>query len=506
MEVSRYELILPLLSKQGKQIEGKKLLVNQLYGALDVVDENTAKALSQGTISEIDDKEQERLLRRGHLTEDPNREIEDMRILSRTARKIGRSTAGIVLLPTYDCNFRCSYCFEKHRLEKGDQWLQKTMSRELVDAIFRAVDGMKKRGMVIKGCTLFGGEPLLSKNIDLIRYISQKAKDHSMDISAITNGYELDSYIDLIKEFSFSSLQITLDGEKEENDRRRVHKDGGGSYDRILENVELAIRNNIKIELRINVGPANINTAYSLVHVFEERGLTKSEHFSYYFKATSGENYPGKDYGVSDPQIFEMLLNKGLSFEEAANHESEYISIKNELEELFEKKHYFTPSPNYCGSEAGMHVIDPAGLIYTCWDLVAREDYVIGMVDQEAGKFLFGFDMAKWRARTVQNMPKCSICPYLFSCRGGCAARAAEEGDFTKEVCGYAKVVFDRIASELAGKAYEKTKEGELSKSLKEPLDVIEKEQREVLLTSQSQKEIFEIVKHFFHKKEDEQK
>lgn len=46
-----------------------------------------------------------------------------------------------------------------------------------------------------------------------------------MDIGAITNGYDLDSYIDLLKEFSFKNLQITLDGKKEVNDRRRIHKD-----------------------------------------------------------------------------------------------------------------------------------------------------------------------------------------------------------------------------------------------------------------------------------------
>ena len=39
MRISTYEIILPLIGKGDKTIEGKSLLCNGLYSALDVVDD-----------------------------------------------------------------------------------------------------------------------------------------------------------------------------------------------------------------------------------------------------------------------------------------------------------------------------------------------------------------------------------------------------------------------------------------------------------------------------------
>ncbi|MCR5137625.1 MAG: 4Fe-4S cluster-binding domain-containing protein [Oscillospiraceae bacterium] len=69
----------------------------------------------------------------------------------------------LMILPTYNCNFRCPYCFERHRLSRGQEWLCKTMSEEMVDAIFKAVEKEKARGVKAGSCTLYGGEPFLEK-------------------------------------------------------------------------------------------------------------------------------------------------------------------------------------------------------------------------------------------------------------------------------------------------------------------------------------------------------
>lgn len=503
MQLSKYDLILPLESKEGKTIEGKMLLFNGIYGASDVVDSLTAEALKDGKFDELSTFDRERLLTRGHLTDNQEREKEDIKLLARVDRKLRRGIAGLTILPTYNCNFRCPYCYERHRLSRGEKWLSQVMSTEMVDAIFNAADKMKKRGIRVDGCTLFGGEPFLRGNHSLIRYISEKAKEQNIHLSAVTNGYDLEHYIDLLKEFSFGGLQITLDGPKEINDRRRIHKDGTGSFDKILKNVKTAIDNEIKISLRVNVGPDNLEKAYSLQQIFKENGLTDSKYFSFYFKATSGEYYPGKNYGVDDKAIFQMLLKKGLSKEKAITLDSEYSITFDKFKYLFKKQGYFTPSSSFCGAENGMYVIDPNGLIFSCWNLVAKEDNAIGYVDIERGDFLFNFSLGKWRCRDVQYMAKCKECPYLFACGGGCAGVAFEEtGDYMNEYCGTIKDAFDFIVSWLSGEAYEENKETELTKSLKEPLTKLSDKERETILTSNSEKEIFEIVKTFYTKNE----
>ena len=72
--LSNYETIISLDGTHS-------LLVNGLYGALDVVDRAEADALSEGEAGRLDAKELERLKSRGHLTDSPETEIGDFKML-----------------------------------------------------------------------------------------------------------------------------------------------------------------------------------------------------------------------------------------------------------------------------------------------------------------------------------------------------------------------------------------------------------------------------------------
>ena len=86
------------------------------------------------------------------------------------------------------------------------------MAPEMIDTIFQAFKDYRERGYKIGNCTLYGGEPLLASNIETVRTICQHCKELGMEISAITNGYDLESFLDLMDEFKFNNLQITVDG------------------------------------------------------------------------------------------------------------------------------------------------------------------------------------------------------------------------------------------------------------------------------------------------------
>ena len=213
MRISTYEIILPLIGMDDKEIEDKSLLVNGLYGALDVVDTETVKMLEKGDYAGLPLVLRERLTLRGHITrDDPEDELADARLLGRVWNKIiGHSGTGPVILPTYNCNFRCPYCFEQHRLSRGKEWLTRDMKPEMIDAIFAALQKQKDKGHKIDGISLYGGEPLLKENKETVRNICEHAKAMELPISAITNGYDLDHYIDLLDEFKVDKLQITVD-------------------------------------------------------------------------------------------------------------------------------------------------------------------------------------------------------------------------------------------------------------------------------------------------------
>lgn len=151
MRSSTYEIILPLIGRDNRPVPERALLVNGLYGAIDVVDEATASCLLNGDSSGLPLPMRERLALRGHITRrDEQEELADARLLGHVyGQTIGRSGISPSFLPTYDCNFRCPYCFEEHRLSRGRKWLSCGMSHEMVEAAFSGLKKLRDKGYQI---------------------------------------------------------------------------------------------------------------------------------------------------------------------------------------------------------------------------------------------------------------------------------------------------------------------------------------------------------------------
>ncbi|SEH33061.1 radical SAM/SPASM domain-containing protein [Selenomonas sp. KH1T6] len=499
MRTSTYEIILPLTDGAGKEIEGRVLLVNGLYGAMDVVSGEEAEKFKAGDFAGLPMALRERLMLRGHITrKDEAGEMSDLALLSRVYRLLfGRRDIALVIMPTYDCNFRCPYCFEQHRLKRGQSWLDSTMSEEVMETVFAGLEDYKKRGYILRDCTFYGGEPFLKKNLPVARKIAEHCKALDIGIDAITNGYELDTYLDFLEEYKVDHLQVTLDGVAEVNDRRRVHKEGLPTYDRILANVELALSRGTKVSLRVNVGKENLHGIGALIDDLKARGLLEKDEkraaFKYYFKAATDDVHPEKN--ISDWEVFEELLKYGFTAEEAIDLQSSCSGLADNLRSLLKKKEYPSFNPGYCGSEYGMLVVDPFGKVYACWDAVGKDEDMVGIADPETGRFLWDFTKCKWRTRTTDLMEACRLCPYAFICRGGCASRAKNAyGDYFREFCGDIKETFAFITSRCAGIQWLETQEDELTLSLAGPLSRLTEAERETLMKSRSHKEIFAIV------------
>ncbi len=104
MKISAYEIILPLIGTDDKIIEEKTLLVNGLYGALDVVDTKVAKELEKGHFKEIPFSLLESLATRGHITrKSKDEEISDAKLLGRIWNSPRISTIIILILMSVPC-------------------------------------------------------------------------------------------------------------------------------------------------------------------------------------------------------------------------------------------------------------------------------------------------------------------------------------------------------------------------------------------------------------------
>ena len=509
MQVSTYEITFPFS-------DDKHILINGLYGAVDIVPSEEAEVITQAKndsslLERLSSSSLETLIERGHVVKDSEQEMQDSRIISRLHTLLmDRRGVGIILMPTYDCNLRCVYCYERHRLSRGQEWLEHTMTHSVLDDIFMQIKDFKKRGYSVKTCSLYGGEPLLARNKALIRDICERSRENDLDISVTTNGYELEHFIDLIKEFKISSIQITVDGLKEIHDSQRPFASGGGSYDKIMSNIGLALENKIKVSVRTNVTARNISELKTLIDDFKSRGFIGNPNFRYYFKAVEDHTNT-----ITDEDVLNELIRIGKTPEEAILFESAYSYAYRGFSSWLGKNSFPQLKPKYCGSESGMYVIDPFGNIYPCWDVVGKNGEEIGFV--EGGKFMYNFNLAKWHTRTSDRMPKCSKCPYLMLCGGGCAkagVKALMEGccdDFQKRFEFIAPVVIQKLLTHTEdgkNQSQESTQESTpkskskyiddpscLSLSVREFLSTLNPEERNILMTTNSGREAADILK-----------
>src|SRR5712691_4093780 len=156
--------------------------------------------------TDLPERYQQVLLQRGYLTYlSREAELKRFRMLA-DAIHAQAQWPSFVLMPTYDCNLRCFYCFQDHMRSNPEfSYLLKRMTHPMVDRIFdampniEAIHGISQEDGYLRPITLFGGEPLLRENRDLIEHILQRARQGgTQSCSVVTNGTDLDACADLL--------------------------------------------------------------------------------------------------------------------------------------------------------------------------------------------------------------------------------------------------------------------------------------------------------------------
>ncbi|MFC9235002.1 radical SAM protein [Streptomyces decoyicus] len=163
----------------------------------------------------------------------------------------------LIVLPTEQCNFRCTYCYEDFEIGR--------MAPDTVQSVKRLV-GRRLDGLQRLHVSWFGGEPLVARTVveDISSFIvdavtGRPEVQYAADMT--TNGYLLDAArAEGLARLGINSYQISLDGPQEVHDTTRLRADGGGSFQRIWQNL-LSVRRSdleIRVLLRLHLTPSNL--------------------------------------------------------------------------------------------------------------------------------------------------------------------------------------------------------------------------------------------------------
>lgn len=389
------------------------------------------------------------LRRRGYLTR--LTEEEESGLVARVAAALHRRAAltpTYIFVPTYNCNLRCSYCFQDHmRTDPAFAPRLGLMSPEVIGRIFLAIDAVEALhgpdpATRSRSFGFFGGEPLLRASVPAVARIVELARARFPDSNfwAVTNGTELDAYGALLGPAGISYLQITLDGPPPLHDRIRVHPDGTGSFEQIGGNIDRALEAGARVAVRLNLDRANIGGLRSLVSIFASRGWSGHPRFSVYAAPVRAENAKTDRRSV----FSQWELGRTLEAMRAADPALRAVSAPDDgqrarARQIFDRGNDGEPAPlreSFCSAHTGMYIFDAFADIYACWERLGDPPTRIGRVDGAGALEMQPSQLALWRTRTVASNRTCLRCRYALHCGGGCAVLAqASTGEYHRNFC-----------------------------------------------------------------------
>jgi uncharacterized protein len=386
-------------------------IVNILSGNADILNPTEAQRVIRNEVNDdpvfiergyvTDPREEERSFRRKYLDFLDSRDNDEVQIF---------------YIPSYACNFNCSYCYQE-----GYGGNSRDKGPAVTSAFFSYVrDYFKDRRKYI---TLFGGEPLLAgnRNRKFLKDFVKNCREYDLDLAVVTNGYHLESYIPDLSVARIREIQVTLDGPESIHNQRRHLKGGRGTFAAIVRGIDAALAAGFPVNLRVVLDKDNISQLPDLAGYAADRGWTKSP----LFKTQLGRNYElhhcqsqqAKLYSRIDlyRDLYDLILGNPLilDFHKPAFSVSRF---------LFENGELPVPLFDSCPGCKTEWAFDHTGKIYSC-------TATVGKPGEELGTFYPGISsnfkqVEKWQQRDVLSIKACKDCNLSLACGGGCASLA----------------------------------------------------------------------------------
>lgn len=345
----------------------------------------------------------------------PN-EVDEVQKVVELARSVDENNNSFLLTinPTMNCNFKCWYCYETH-IKKS------AVTVEMIDKIGMFMEKTAKRdGMRYFSLAFFGGEPLLYFKRDVVPMILQMQKvcsenfvDYSIGFT--TNGYLVDqNFIDFFKSNNMTpSLQITLDGFKEEHDKVRFVNASKGSYDEIIANVKLLLMNEFPVRLRINYTTENLPNSYKIASEFTDIPKEILDRYLVMDLHRVWQDSKNDDIQIAVDKVVGEVRKERVPVE--------HMTLNNVRDSCYADKR-------------NSAVINYNGDLFKCtardFTTVTRAGYL-----SEEGDLVWENDYQERRMKAKFKNKPCLTCRLMPLCNGGCSQHAMEAVEKGVEYC-----------------------------------------------------------------------
>ena len=427
MKFSRYNHFL--------SFDGNIYLYNILTTSIAQLDKQTANLMAVEDIDALSEEVLDGLIAEGFIVDDGMDETLQYQYFCNSI-KYGLSARSltVTLIPTYNCNLACPYCIQ------GSAKKGKKMTCWEVDACLNFIKNKineSKSLIPIKKLfiSLFGGEPMMCKS-ELI-YFCEKTSELA-SVEGLEIGYDMTSNMTLLDESMLEmiekyqiSVQVSIDGTREEHDRRRIKRDGKGTYDIILANLAAMCERGLKhlITIRLNVDNENVEDAEK---IFDSVKKYSDDIYFGFLTSLKGVNDSYTEKCV-EPKCFSDIVSEKLN---NVIEKNGYV-----VPQSFGKK---APCAMTCQNK---FFIDCNLNVYKCELLINRPECRVGYIDLD-GNFTPTGGFFNQMSFSPFDYDECRECKFLPLCGGGCPAQKyadleRNDGELRNKNCSFNEELLD---------------------------------------------------------------
>lgn len=347
---------------------------------------------------------------------------------------VNQNDLHIVIMPTFDCNFKCKYCFETSNKLRLDHEIEEGIKN------FLRVRSKKIKNLYI---TWFGGEPLLEidKILSLMDYLQYLSRTHGFYLkqNMITNGFYLTAQLaNKLSGYGCNNFQITLDGFKETHDYLRPLADGSGSFDQLISNLREIRKSTesrrLRILIRVNITKRLGVELKEFVDFLNTEFLCDSRFSVMWRRASDWEG------SISKEMRQDLCGSTGWKY---------YINSLSECHPSWRGHISITkPFGSICGCvHRNFYAIGPDGQVFRCLsNMYTQDNTAVGYLKPTGEMVLNGAKVDNWKikreSKTCQN---CVVYPSCFSMN--CPAQAVYN---YKQECPRDKEILMAIVEGLA--------------------------------------------------------
>jgi uncharacterized protein len=316
--------------------------------------------------------------------------------------KKDKSKCSMAIIPTFDCNLKCIYCYAKG----GDS--KEVISLNKVKKAINYVRNMNKLAECFDLYLVGGGEPLLYFDLILKIVNYAESKFNNVKIHVVTNGTFSEKILNWLIEKDVN-VRISFDGFG--HDIQRKFQDKRLSSTVVKENIKKLVQRGNEPIVQCIVTSTSINHMIDTIDMVADLGI----------KVIKFEPALITDISRGEKTLEPNPVNYAYKLIEVI----EYIE-KKKIPLLVDTGFFSKPTDgNYCGISGDNFVLTPEGMITSCVEVSKVNDpysdkIMIGEIKEE--KININEDNKEFleKLNYKNQIGGCAACDLRLICIGGC--------------------------------------------------------------------------------------